>query len=183
LSSTAQYDNSFQRFKRVHELTQLSSRLIHVPAIVTDEIQAFPEAVEYIQEETKALRMRPQLHGKVHIDYGKLSKQEVIEDLTQAMEWFEAAFGYAPMKWYTPWGATQPHLHEAAESLRMTAIDCSRTTKFKGRYGVIQAIKEGRPLSFFHDREIIMHWWNGVDVERLAFFAELLKEDEASTNH
>ena len=183
LSSTAYYENSFARFKRVHELTQLSSRLVHVPALVTREIQAFPEAIEYIQAETKAQRMAPQLHGLLHVDYGKLSRLVIIAHLEESIEWFITTLGYSPTIWYTPWGANQPHLHEAAEILNLNAVDCSNTIKLKGRYGVTQALKDGRPLSFFYDREIIMHWWNDLDVVRLAFFANLLKEDETSNNH
>lgn len=183
LSSTAHYENSFERFKYVHELTQISSRLVHVPAIVTEEIRAFPEAIEYIQAETKAKRMTPQLHGLLHVDYGKLSRLVIIAHLEESIEWFITTLGYSPTIWYTPWGANQPHLHEVAEILSLKVIDCSNTIKFKGRYGVTQVLKEGRPLSFFYGSEIIMHWWNDLDVERLKFFANLLKEDETSNNN
>lgn len=176
LSSTAQYDNSFKRFKYVHETVCLSPQLKHIPAIVTEEIQEFPEAIDYIQLETKEGRMFPELHGLRHIDYGALSEQEVIGQLSVACDWFVSTLGYKPLKWYTPWGANQSHLHDAAQALGLKAIDCSGCIKFKGRYGVTQLLNEGRSLSYFENKEIIMHWWNALDVKRLEFFVKKLNE-------
>jgi peptidoglycan/xylan/chitin deacetylase (PgdA/CDA1 family) len=176
LSSTAHYERSFERFKFVHETVCRSSRLKHVPALLTGEIQEFPDAVEYIQFETKSGRMFPELHGLTHIDYGKLSEQEVSEQLSQAKAWFEETLGYSPTKWYTPWGSSSPAQTAGAKSVGLTATDCSNAIKFKGRYGVPQLMRDGVPLSYFNNRELIIHWWNGMDVERLAAFVEVLNE-------
>lgn len=186
LSSTAKYDNSFQRFKRVHELICRSPRFKHVPAIVTEEIEAFPEAVAYIKSETLAGRMTPQLHGLRHIDYGKLPQAEVVEHLIESRRWFSGVLGYHPSIWYTPWGANQPHLHAAAVSLGMEAVDCSTSFKLKGRYGVPQLMRDGKKLDYFAGKAIIIHWWNALDVERLELLVEASagpSEHETSTNN
>jgi len=176
LSSAAKHVNSFERFRLVHNIICQSTELIHVPTILTEEIQEFPEAIEFIKEETKKGRMQPELHGLRHIDYGSLSKQEVIEHLAQAYDWFIRTFGYRPLKWYTPWGASQEHLHEAVKPLKLQLVDCSRVVKLKGRYGVTQLLTDGKPASYFHGQEIIMHWWNAIDIERLNILVKALNE-------
>ena len=175
-SSRAEYSNAFERFKHVHEVICRSDRFLHVPAILTEEIQEFPEAIAYIQQETAQGRMKPQLHGLRHIDYGQLSEEEVSEHLLYSCGWFIDNLGYLPTKWYTPWGANQPHLHSAAEGFNMKAIDCSNTIKFKGRYGVTQLLSEGKEVSYFDKQEIIMHWWSALDVERLTLLVDKANE-------
>jgi len=177
------HHNSFKRFKRVHEIIcKVPTRLLHVPTILTEEIQDFPEAVDYIQFETKYGRMRPELHGYQHVDYGAMTKAEIIDQLEKAFDWFVDTLGYRPNKWYTPWGASQPHLHEVAKDLGLKLVDCSKTHKLKGRYGVKQLLADGQSTSYFEGQEIIMHWWSAIDNERIAEFVEVLL-NEARTTH
>lgn len=176
LASGDQFANAFERFIEVHEIIQKCSRMLHVPALVIKDLQQFPEAVDFIKKETRADRMRPQLHGMVHEDYGQMPIETVIAHLAEGRGWFLSNLGYIPTKWYTPWGANQPHLYEAAKPLGMEVIDCNNVIKFKGRYGVTQLIQEGRSADHFDDKEIIMHWWNALDVERLGYFVKYINE-------
>lgn len=176
LTTSEKWERSFNCFKGVHKTICSSPKLKHVPAVLVEDLQRLPEVTAYLQMETFEGRMFPELHGLRHIDYGALPELEVVEQLVTAMEWFETTFGYAPKKWYTPWGATQPHLHTAAKSLGLEAVDCSGPIKFKGRFGVWQMLQDNVPLSRFEGREIIMHWWDGLDRERLIRFAETLNE-------
>lgn len=162
-----------ERFKHVHEQICRTDKLIHVPTIIVDDIQRWPELVKYIKDETKAGRMIPEIHGRWHIDYGKLPIQEVLDQLSYCQLWFVENLGHMPTKWYTPWGASQPHLHRAADMANLELVDCSRTVKLKGRHGLPQLMKEGKPLSYFDGQEVIMHWWNGLDVQRLGELVEL----------
>lgn len=176
LTSKERFEVDFRRFKSVHQIICSCPKLKHVPAILTDDLRNLPEATTYLQEETAQGRMFPELHGLRHVDYGALTEMAVIDELAEAVGWFRATFGYEPKKWYTPWGASQPHLHRAAAALNMVAVDCSGPIKFKGRYGVYQMLKDNTPLEKFEGREIIMHWWDFLDRERLAKFAQVLNE-------
>jgi len=169
LVGSSSIKDTFKRFKRVHELIcRAPKHLIHVPNILVEEIQEFPDCIEYIKVETKAGRMRPELHGYQHIDYGKLSSAEVKLHLSRAACWFKVQLDYYPTKWYTPWGASQPHLHEAAKLLGLKLIDKSKKTN--GRYGIVQEIRNGHKLSDFN--EIGIHWWKGRDIENLEWLVE-----------
>jgi peptidoglycan/xylan/chitin deacetylase (PgdA/CDA1 family) len=171
--------NTFKRFKHVHEIICKTERLMHVPTILTEEILDFPEAIEYIKYETDQGRMRPQLHGYQHVDYGSMSEQEVRNHLVMAFDMFVSFFGHRPTKWYTPWGANQPHLHSAAAPLKLEVVDCSKNVKLKGRYGVKQLLSEGKTIDYFDGQEIIMHWWNALDIERLIELVEVINADSS----
>lgn len=181
LLGSSGHPDAFNKFKQVHETICRSPRLQHHPGIIVNDIRMFPEAIEYIQHETWKRRMYPQVHGLSHIDYGKLSKAEVKEHLIKCCEWFQGTLKAVPFKWYTPWGANQKHLYEAAKVVNLQVHDCENVIKFKGRYGVKQLLDDGRPFSHFENREIIMHWWDSLDVERLTMFVDKL--NEASSNH
>jgi hypothetical protein len=161
LLPSSSYDNPFGRFKQIHEWITECDKFMHVPAILTTEIQEFPECIEYIKEETKAGRMRPELHGVQHIDYGKLSTTTTMEHLHAGSEWMREHLGIEPTVWYTPWGASQPHLHKAADQMQFKLVDCSQINKMQGRYGICQRLKDGHDISFLEEQEIFMHWWEG----------------------
>lgn len=172
LSSTSCPD-PLKRFKAVHVLVcKAPSKLIHVPTILVEEIEKFPEAVQFIKSEYDAGRLLPELHGLQHIDYGKLDDDEVREHLDKSCEWFKKNLNTLPVFWYTPWGASQPHLHKIAKEYNMKLVDCSATTKMVGRYGIIQKLREGWPIDRFS--EVIIHWWRGQDVERLGWLVEYI---------
>lgn len=171
--------DSFKRFKDVHEtICRVPALLLHVPTILTDEIGEFPEATEYIKQETAAGRMRPELHGFQHVDYGAMSKDVIERHFSQAFCWFAVHLGYYPSKWYTPWGANQPHLYEIAKSHNMELVDTTKCYKLKGRFGIYQLLSEGKNLSFFDNEEIIMHWWHSFDRERLKWLVTYIEDRE-----
>ena len=78
--------DSFKRFKQVHSWICESDKFIHVPAVLVTEIQEFPECIKFVREETQAGRMMPETHGFEHIDYAKLTKDEIIEHLKRCKE-------------------------------------------------------------------------------------------------
>lgn len=161
LLGSSSYDDEFGRFKQIHEWTLESERFLHVPTILVTEIQDFPRCIEYIQEQTEAGHMRPEIHGLRHIDYGKVSTFEVMDQLQLCKEYFERwGFG-KPTKWYTPWGASQAHLHHAAKKVGLTLIDCDKINKLNGKHGIVQRLKDGEKVDFLEGDEIFMHWWTG----------------------
>ncbi|MHA2066700.1 MAG: hypothetical protein ACXABY_20200 [Candidatus Thorarchaeota archaeon] len=183
LLSSSSYENELGRFKQIHEwICEVPEHMIHVPTILVTEIQDFPEAIEYIRSETQAGRLLPQLHGLEHIAYGKLPYDEVIHHLEQGKEWMVRNLDVMPTVWYTPWGASQDFLHTAAENCGLALRDCSRISKLKGRYGVVQFLKDGAStddldahLNKYSDGEIFTHWWEGG--ARLKRVVEVIKHN------
>lgn len=169
LIDSSGHDSAFLRFKQTHEWIT-SAGFMHVPAILVHNnveqghrgIKGFPEAISYIREYVEEGSMAPQIHGWEHVDYGKKSCEQVIEDIGKAKDFLFDTWGVEATKWYTPWGASQPHLWEAAANLHLELVDCSRISKLEGQYGVVARLKAGEKLEdFMGDQEIFYHWWVG----------------------
>lgn len=153
--------DAFGRFRGVHNIICRSDKFIHVPAILVTEIQDFPDCIDYIKEETASGRMLPEIHGLEHIDYGKLTRSEVKDHLIICREFIQNKFNHSATIWYTPWGASQPHLHEVSEALGIQLVDCSGIIKFQGRYGIQRRLMDGVDIKYFYGKELFMHWWEG----------------------
>lgn len=168
LIDSSQWDDPVSKFKQVHSWC-CEGGFIHRPAILihnvvkdgTRGISEFPEVWDFIAEQAQNGTMEPEIHGWEHIDYGKKKRSQVIEEIAQARSWIETKWRVKCSKWYTPWGASQEHLWEAAEELRLTLVDCSRINKLEGRYGIVQRLTDGEDISFLDNQEIFFHWWNG----------------------
>ncbi len=182
LIDSSSHDDPFKHFQTVHSWICESDRFLHVPAILinnvvkdgTRGIVGFPEAIEFIKSETKAGRMRPEIHGYEHVDYGKLKVGQVCAHLAMCKEFFWQYFDVEATTWYTPWGASQPHLWDAANLEGLKLVDCSRINKLAGKYGVVQRLREGhKPEDFLEEDEVFFHWWEGG--MRLKRVIEVLK--------
>ena len=185
LVASNSYTSSFGRFKQIHGWIERDSRFIHRPGILVSEIQEFPECIEYIKDKIKTTeQMQPEIHGLHHIDYGKLTKEQVKGDLKYCQEWFDLTLGWKPVRFYSPWGASSPHLHEAAAEVGLELVDTSKIINLEGRYGVVQRLKDGES-DFLDDQEIFMHWWTGGS--RLLRVVEVIKHGSwtaaAAANH
>lgn len=158
------------RFKMVHEwICEVPDQMIHVPTILITEIQEFPECIEYVRQETLEGRMLPEIHGLSHKDYAALKPERIVEELEICRDWIHEQFGHIATKLYTPWGAGADargaHIRPAAESIGIELVTCEYINKLNGRYGVIQQLKDGRPLKYIedtHDGEIFIHWWESM---------------------
>ena len=166
LLRSSSYEDELGRLKQVHGwICEAPDTLIHVPAILVLEIQEFPEAIEYIRQETAEGRMLPEIHGLSHKDYANLSEKEIQADLNVCRDWIDYKFGHVATKFYTPWGAGEDdrgaHIKPAAAAIGIEVVTCEHINKLQGRYGVCQLLKDGHPLSYFDGGEIFMHWWEG----------------------
>jgi peptidoglycan/xylan/chitin deacetylase (PgdA/CDA1 family) len=166
------------RFKMVHEwICEVPDTLIHVPTILVTEIQKFPEAIDYVQEETEQGRMLPEIHGLSHKDYASLSTDEIQCDMEYCRDWIYKQFGHKPTKFYSPWGAGADergaHIGPACAEMDIELVTCEFINKMNGRYGVIQQLKDGRDLSYLGTQEIFLHWWESM--ARLKRIVEVAK--------
>ena len=169
------------KFKMVHEwICEVPDTLIHVPTILVTEIQDFPECVEFVRQETLEGRMIPEIHGLSHKDYASLKPARIVEEMEICRDWIHAQFGHIATKFYSPWGAgfdaRGAHIRPACASVGIELITCEHINKMNGRYGVIQQLKDGRPLSYLEDTkdgEIFLHWWESM--ARLKRIVEVAK--------
>jgi peptidoglycan/xylan/chitin deacetylase (PgdA/CDA1 family) len=161
LLHSTRWPDAFKRFKGFHNLVlQDQEHFIHVAAVLITEIQDYPEAIELIRNEAKEDRIEPQIHGLKHIDYGKLTMIEAIEHLQECQLAFEAWEFPQPTLWYTPWGATQPHLHESAKICGLTLIDTSNALHPGPSRDYLKA--HPTELDVWQGKEILRHWWESV---------------------
>jgi hypothetical protein len=175
LITSSDWGNPFLRFKEIHEWIQEVTvyPVMHVPTILTEDIQQFPECVEYIKYETEEGRMDPQLHGVTHTDPGSFGYDGLIEQLKIGKGWMEDNLGVTPTRYYTPHGAGeavgQEWLWKASTKCKLEMITCDGYYKMNGRFGVVQILKEGKdPIEFLDGNEIFMHWWNrGQRLQRI----------------
>lgn len=163
LLKSSSYADPLERFKQVHRwICEVPDKVLHIPAILVTEIQEFPEAIEYIKEETAEGRMRLEIHGLKHVDYAKLDAYAVRQELKECQVFLNREFNVSATTWYTPWGANAAYLYEAAEAVGLKLVDCSNINKLAGRYGMVQQLKDGHdPIKFLDGKEIFMHWWEG----------------------
>lgn len=150
----------FDRFKKVHEAILKVEDVIHVPAILTTDLSKYPEAVNYIFEETCAGRMIPELHGEKHIDYAQLEKEEVVEALKRSMDWMLINLQRLPTKWYTPWGANADHLYDAAEEVDLELIDCTNIIQLKkAKPALTSKYYKDFATNYKSIGEVMIHFW------------------------
>jgi hypothetical protein len=170
LLSSSMWDKrrgSFDRFSRVHRwISEFPQSFIHVPTILVTEIQAYPECIEFVREQTAQGLMIPEIHGLEHIDYGKLTAKEVESHLGQCIDWFDKNLQWEPTKFYTPWGGMSQAIAEGATACGLTAhgVDLRHTLEsYTKRLGA------GEPISILEGNEVFMHWWNkGIRLKRVA---------------
>jgi hypothetical protein len=180
LLDSSDWGNPFLRFQEIHRwiLAVKNYPVMHVPTILTTEIQEYPECIEFIREETAQGRMDPQLHGVRHVDPGKFGYNGLIEQLKEGKGWMEDNLGVTPTRYYTPWGAGEANGQEwmwkASTKCDLKMVTCEGYYKMSGRHGVVQMLKEGKdPRTFLEGKEIFMHWWQrGERLQRILLAIE-----------
>jgi hypothetical protein len=178
LLPSSSYSSELGRLKQIHEwICEVPDQLIHVPTILILEIQEFPEAIRWMQEETAEGRMLPEIHGLSHKDYAALTEKEIIAELNVCRDWIDYKFGHVATKFYTPWGAGADergaHIRPAAASIGIELVTCENLTKLCGRQGVVQELMDGRGIDYIDGGEIFLHWWEGGS--RLKRVVEVIK--------
>lgn len=91
-------------FWNVHNIIEKYGYM-HCPAILCRDLEEFPETIKLIKKKTAEGYMRPELHGSSHIDYAKLSHDELIVDYAYCQQWFMRNLETTFTKHFTPWGA------------------------------------------------------------------------------
>lgn len=144
---------------------------IHVAAILTTEIQEFPDAIDYIKEETAAGNLQPEVHGLQHINYEELTHKEIVEHLTEAKQFIVDTFNYTPTIWYSPWGAGAStkgtHLRGAALEAGLNLVTLEGMIRPSVLMQEIRSTPEtpearAQLIARWEGKEILRHWWEGT---------------------
>lgn len=161
-----------QKFqKHVNWAYQAPDHFTVAPAILCTEIQQFPDCIEYLKDEIQSLRMFPDLHGWEHIDYSKLTTDEIKNHLTKSIEFFNKHFGVLPTRWCTPWGADSKSIRQAAREFNISVETTSLPVIDQGKaVNVVRNFNSIQPLT---DKVIMVHFWErGLKLYRIVQVAK-----------
>lgn len=157
----------FDRFKFIHRMIMETDSLVHMPTILCTEIEMYPEAIQYIENETAAARMCPQLHGWEHKDYVHLAEYEIVDMLEESLGWFEDNLNTQFTIWATPWGGTSELAVEVCTSMGIE-LQTTNSTITPG-----EALRIAKADGEDTGQTILHHWWDrGLNLFRLC---EVLK--------
>lgn len=166
--STGKYKGKeFNRFRFVHEqICRAPEKLLHCPAILCQEIEAYPEAIDYIKQETKAGRMRPYLHCLNHSEDWTARSFDDIEDmLGQCDNWFSERLEYEFLVWATPWGAASEQALRAAAEIGIRLETTAETIEDKP---AVRLVESTGSVDCLEGRTVLLHWWNqGLSIFRI----------------
>jgi hypothetical protein len=163
LLPSKQWPDPLSRFKEVHELILQYPFALHVPTLLTGELDKIPAAIEYIKQETDAGRMRPQFHGKWHVDYANMSVEQILNDYKEAQEWFQRNLSIRFTQHMSPWGGgfegskRGAHMRPTAASVGITLVDCSAIIEPEHILDDKEFNREK-----YEGKEIFIHFWAGI---------------------
>jgi peptidoglycan/xylan/chitin deacetylase (PgdA/CDA1 family) len=178
LVSSSSWPDVFGRFRQVHRWIVSCPKMIHVPTILTEELEDFPDCVDFILRETAEGRMRPELHGAMHVDYGAMPEQGVREHLDESIDWMQRRLNVRPEFWYTPWGAESELLTKVAGEFGLHVIGTDRERQANK---VTERLRNGRYGVGDIPDEMFFHWWEGgCRIARLAAVVNHGSWEEAS---
>lgn len=167
---------AISRVKQIHRwLMQKPDIFIHVPTIVVDQMNNWPEITKFLQEEVKENRIFPQIHGYSHVDYNSLPDEEVYNHLREAIKWFDSTLGFYPSVWATPWGAESRRLRDIARTFNLTV---EGVKKVIDPGAAVQLALQHGSVGCLYGKTIFTHWWNrGLNLLRLVEIAKYGAEE------
>lgn len=173
----------FQKWRKHHQwVLEAPDYFYHVAAILCKDIQDFPDAIAFIKEEVGAGRLALDLHGWEHIDYSKLTQEEIEEHLEKSFEFFLKTFNCLPIRWATPWGGTSENITKAArkyslivEGVRDPVIDQGHAAS------IVQHANSIEPMV---GKVIMVHWFErGLRLLRIVLAAKYGSWQQAELAH
>jgi hypothetical protein len=146
----------FQKFvKNVNWCKDID--VIRTPAILCQDIEKFPECVEWIRQQTLEEFIYPDLHGWDHGPYAPRCQPEIEEHLDKAFDWFKRNLGVLPVRWVTPHGTDTPAIQAAAANYSLVVETTTYPVIDQKQADTI--LRETWDTSIFEGRVIMNHWW------------------------
>jgi len=175
-------DREFQKFRKHHQwCLDMPETFYPTAAILCSEIQAFPEAVEYVRTELDAGRLYIDLHGWEHIDYTKLSQKEIEEHLDKSFEYLLKEFNCLPVRWATPWGANSESIQLACRKYGLTWEGVTDPVVDQGPASA--KVHETQTVECLRGKVIMVHWFErGLKLYRIVQTAKYGTWDEAAAD-
>lgn len=169
LRQSSAYLDPVERLKKVHRwILEAPRYFLHVAGVLVTEIQEFPEAIKFIKIESEEGRMKLELHGLKHIDYGALDQKEIEEHLEISLNWMDKVLNVKPTKFFTPWGTPSdyPPIARASNKFGLQPVDCSLIRKPSNALTLVR--RNGIVDANLEERDILFHWWEqGMRIPRL----------------
>jgi hypothetical protein len=127
------------------------------PNVLCQELEKFPETMEFLNTEMGEGRVSLDLHGWTHGPYQDLSVAEVDEHLDRALDWFAETFDWVPIRWVTPHGSDSPAMRESAAKFGLPIETCDDPVIDQREAAGI--LRTTRSLDFLDGKIIMAHWW------------------------
>jgi len=153
-------EGAVTRLKKIHRMI-VEGGGVHVAALLCKDLHTFPGAIDFLRGAYERGELLPEIHGWEHVDYGALSLYKVERHLRRCSAFIEETFGRLPQKFYTPWGANQPHLLVASERVGLEMVDTARVLYPKRKFFTGKIWREYAEAVRENRRELFIHWWEG----------------------
>jgi peptidoglycan/xylan/chitin deacetylase (PgdA/CDA1 family) len=127
------------------------------PNVLCQELEKFPETLDFLKNELTEGRISLDLHGWTHGPYQDLPVAEIEEHLDKALDWFAINLAWVPLRWVTPHGSDSPAMRDAAAKYGLPIETCEDPVidqKVASRL-----IRESRSIDFLDGKVIMSHWW------------------------
>jgi peptidoglycan/xylan/chitin deacetylase (PgdA/CDA1 family) len=175
-------EKAIRQFTKIHRWTTQTSLVTHIPTILVEDIQKYPEVITLVEQETKEGRMSPELHGYHHIDYCSQPEDVIEEHLEKSFKWFRETLDIEPTIWCTPWGGTNKKIEDIAKKHHLTV----ETTHNTVSPGIAVKVMKRNPAGMF-GHTIMDHWWKRglqllrvVDILKYGSYEEAKEWDKAN---
>ena len=158
----------FQKFRKHHQwCLDVPGVFYPTAAILCSEIQAFPEAVEYVRSELDAGRLYVDLHGWEHVNYADLPLETIEEHLEKSFEYMLKTFGCLPVRWATPWGANSDDIQLACRKYAILWEGVKNPVIDQGP--AMSTVREAGTIECLRGKVIMVHWFErGLKLYRIA---------------
>lgn len=173
----------FEKWKKHHQwVLEAPLYFYHSAAILCKEIQDFPEAIAYIKKESEEKRLILDLHGWEHIDYAKISQEQIELHLEQSFEFFMKAFNCLPVRWATPWGANSEGIRKAARKFSLVVEGVNDPVIDQGQ--AVKLVHTYDSAEILRGRVVMVHWFErGLKLWRIIQTAKYGSWQKAAEKH
>lgn len=141
------------------------------PAILCEDTEKVPGAIEMLQELSKKDNIQLDLHGWNHSDYASKTKEEISEHFDKALSWFDKYLKVKPVRFVTPHGGYSENIQEVSDKYGLLV----ETTKppVADVKTLESMVRQTRDLKIIQNRVVLVHWFEqGLRLWRLAHIIE-----------
>jgi peptidoglycan/xylan/chitin deacetylase (PgdA/CDA1 family) len=160
-------DLEFQKFRKHHQWCLEAPKLFYpIAAVLCKEIQDFPDAIAYIRSQLDEHKLFVDLHGWEHIDYTKLTQEQVEEHLEKSFDFMLNTFNCLPIRWAPPWGGISEAMQQACRKYSLTLEGVTNPVIDQG--DAVAMVKKHGTIECLQGKIIMVHWFErGLKLYRI----------------